>query len=367
MNSHRPTLRRFVAAVVLSALLSAATAQALTFTQTVNMNGNPITNVATPTSGSPSSQAATKGYVDIVSHNMGGGGCTRYVCAAAPTGGDGSLALPWDSLYALTNNSGGVLNNTTVIVLPGTYYTDSEIAFGPGYTNLTVTGLDAVNTRVISLNNNTRIFNVQDVSGVTIQCLALTSTNNSGHGGAVFLGNGGIVRECLFVECSTSAGGNCGGAVFAHGTALVERCQFTRNSAAQAGALYLEAHGARADQCVFVQNSSTVMGGAIVCQTNCIVRQSRFENNSSGFNGGAVIMWQGGTLQDSEFTGNAAFTGGSAVYCNWGGTIRNCSIIRGDGALNSVTSFGSGSKWMSVWTNSLNDNCYVVYATDLNN
>ena len=59
-----------IAAAVLFLCAAAAIAPALMFTQTVNMNGNVITNAAAPTAGSPVSQVATKGYVDGLMQRM---------------------------------------------------------------------------------------------------------------------------------------------------------------------------------------------------------------------------------------------------------------------------------------------------------
>ena len=55
-----------IAAAMLFLCAAAAIAAALTFTQSVDMNGNAITNAAAPTAGSPVSQVATKGYVDVL-------------------------------------------------------------------------------------------------------------------------------------------------------------------------------------------------------------------------------------------------------------------------------------------------------------
>ena len=63
-------------------------ARAVTFTQTVNMNGNAITNAAAPDGSSPASQVATKGYADSICGTADSN--VLFIGASAPPGGDAS-------------------------------------------------------------------------------------------------------------------------------------------------------------------------------------------------------------------------------------------------------------------------------------
>ena len=49
-------------------------------------------------------------------------------------------------------------NGKTVIVLAGLYKTDRDITFDRSYTNVTVKGWDQQNVRIVSTNNQFRIF-----------------------------------------------------------------------------------------------------------------------------------------------------------------------------------------------------------------
>ena len=334
---------------------------------------------------------------------------TLFISPAAPAGGDGTMARPWNSIYALTNNASEQLNGKTVLLLPGLYVTDSSIQFATTCTNLTVKGLDPQNVRIVSTNNLARIFTCMDGStNIVLESLSMTSTSILSYGGAIYCQPGTVVKNCNFAGCSAGLGGavynlggrvqnstfsgcsasdggavacgqaglveDCafsgcsatefGGAVFCANYSTIKDCLITGCSAPHGGAVYCNYSGYVLN-CTFSGNSAT-NGGAIFMSSDASVQFSSFLDSSAVY-GGAVYCSYGGTAQHCTFTRNSASSSGGGVYCNYGGTIENCSIVRGTGTVNSVTTVGGAAKWLSVWTNNISANDYVIYSTSLNN
>ena len=322
-----------------------------TFMGTVSGNGAGLTNISVVTG------AAGAGLVDSN---------TFFISSTAPAGGDGSMARPWSSLYALTNNAGGRLNNKTVILLAGLYLTSTDIVFDATYSNLTVKGWDQQNVHIVSTNNNSRIFVCNTgATNIVLDGMTMTSTNTTlSNGGTVLLQPGCTVQNCTFTGCYSYSGG---GGVFCYYGGLVQNCTLIGNIAANSG------YGGGGACCYYggtIQNSTFIgnygPGGGVGCYYGGTVQSCAFINNSSGFGGGGVDCYIGGTIQNCTFNGNYG-PSGSAVYCYFGGSMQNCSIIRGGGTTNSLYSMGSGITWMSVWTNSASASGYVIWSSSLNN
>ena len=229
---------------------------------------------------------------------------TFFISSSAPAGGDGSMARPWNTLYALTNNAGGRLNGKTVILLAGLYLTSGDIIFDATCSNLTVKGWDQQNVRIVSTNNNYRIFTLNiGANNIVLDGMTMTSTN-AGNGGAVYLQPGCTVQNCTFLR-SAATGSTIynGGGVYCSLGGMVQNCTFSGN--------WAEHHG-----------------GAVYLSTNGTIQNCTFSGNQAGNSGGGVECFNGGTVLNSVFTGNAATNGyGGAVNINIGGTVVNCQFF----------------------------------------
>ena len=353
---------------------------------------------------SPDSRIAAVGYAMNVSGAVGAGladANTFFISSTAPAGGDGSMGRPWNSLYMLTNQPTGYLNGKTVLLLAGTYTTSADIVFTNTYTNLTIKGLDAQNVCIVSTNNNYRIFTCAGATNLVFDSLTLTSTNLSDNGGAIYLQTGCTAQNCTFSQCyagSTSAYNYIeGGAVYCNSGGTVQNCTFNGNSALGSrgggGGVFCW-NGGLVQNCTFNGNSvpgtAGYGGGGVACVSGGMVQGCTFNGNSAGPAGGAMCYY-GGTIQNCTFNGNTATVGGG-VYCTSGGTVQNCtfsgntatgsgggvycygactiqhcSIIRGGGTTNSLVTYASVSKWMSVWTNDTSASGFVTYTNSMNN
>ena len=313
---------------------------------------------------------------------------TFFISSSAAAGGNGSMAKPWNSLYPLNNNSGYRLNGKTVIVLAGTYLMGTDVVFDATYTNLTVKGWDSQNVQIVSTNNNCRAFTCNTGSiNIVLEGMTVTSTNNGGHGGAIYLQpgctvqncsisscadsgyaggvicyNGGTVQNCTFSGCSAPAG--LGGGVYCYNGGEVKNCSFSGCSAGGGGGVFCY-NGGTAQNCTFSGCSTSGNGGGAGCSTGGMIQNCSF-NGCTAVNYGGGVGCAGGEVRNCSFSGCSASLGGGGVFGRDGCTIQSCSSIRGSGNTNSVYTFGSVT-WMSVWTNNTSAAGFVTWSTNLNN
>ena len=137
------------------------------------------------------------------------------------------------------------------------------------------------------------------------------------------------MHDCTFADNSAgSETSGYGGAVSTGDTvvdeyALIENCSFTGNSTNIGGAVSLGEAGVLRD-CTFDGNSAVHDGGALYLAGKAF--DCTFTNNTAGDSAGAVYL-AGGTLEGSTLTDNTArYAGGAVDTSSSGGTLSACTI-----------------------------------------
>ncbi|MGN0236253.1 MAG: right-handed parallel beta-helix repeat-containing protein [Paludibacteraceae bacterium] len=147
--------------------------------------------------------------------------------------------------------------------------------------------------------------------GVILDGLTIQGSKSTTDGGAIKVGSNSVVRNCTFLNNSTTAKG---GAVLAYNVNnTIENCYFESNSSSQGGALYVATgsgswgkYTMNVAHNVFVGNSSTGTGGALQIQGSCTITVDAniFYNNTSTGHSGAIYD-NGGNI--SIITNNVVF------------------------------------------------------------
>lgn len=223
-----------------------------------------------------------------------------------------------------------------------------------------------------------------------------TIRDKSVKGGAIFLtGNYCNITNSLFTNCSleSSIANSSGGAIYILGNNTnVINCNFTNNSVngdagssvdnSSGGAIYVFGNNTNIVNCNFTNNSAIEDGGAIYIDgKNCTLNHTVFIDNVAHNDGGA-IEWNGddGRIYNLTAIGNYADSKGGSSK---GGTLLiNGSNISMD-KLNVSNTFVSGEgyegnkpiqggaialsgNYCNI-TNSIFDNCSVIYFKDDSN
>jgi predicted outer membrane repeat protein len=145
----------------------------------------------------------------------------------------------------------------------------------------------------------------------------------------------------------------------------MQNCSFNGNTAFQGGGIYFRDAGTVYSSS-FTTNTASNSGGGVCCYQGGTVKSSTFEANYAPLGGGAYCRL-GGAIYHSVFDRNLTDQYGGGVFCSIGGKISFCSIMHQGPTTNTVYSNGANVRWMSVWTNDVNNHCYVIYSTSLNN
>ena len=241
----------------------------------------------------------------------------------------------------------------------------------------------------IDAYNIGRTFNVwsgnQNIIKVTIKNINFINNNFTGYddGGAVRWGNNsdyGELTNCTFINCQSTKNDG-GGAIAWYGlNGTVKECKFINcSSSVRGGAISWSANDGAVVDCRFVNCSRVSYGGAIFWKENAKrgkVISSIFEYCSANSHGGAVnwyetdgfvnnctfircnsgdggaIRWgkENGTVKDCKFVYCKASSTGGAVYWNQYGTN---GTVSGSTFVNCTASNGGAISW---YYNSKNGN-----------
>lgn len=149
------------------------------------------------------------------------------------------------------------------------------------------------------------------LAGVILDGLTIQGSKATTDGGAIKVGNKSAVRNCTFLNNSTTGKG---GAIIAYNVNdTIENCYFEGNSSAAGGAVYVASgrdswgkYSMIVAHNVFVGNSSTATGGALQIQGSCVITVDAniFYNNTSKGHSGAIYD-NGGNI--SIITNNVIF------------------------------------------------------------
>lgn len=215
---------------------------------------------------------------------------------------------------ALMTSYANRLNGATFHFLPGTYTMSEPITFPDASEGATIflDGDDAV----LDGNNATHmmIFSGAKLK-VNLSNLTFQNGNNSGSGGAVYMGSGSttIFTNCIFDSNQTTKTSGGGGAVCitnSNTTGYFSRCLFTRNSATNA-------HGGA----FYVTNGKTVL-------TDCTFGGKEGYGNTAA-NYGGVFALSGAnltfTVDGGEMSYNSAKSSG-AGYLNITGPVQISNV-----------------------------------------
>lgn len=188
------------------------------------------------------------------------------------------------------------------------------------------------------------------LAGVILDGLTIQGSKATTDGGAIKVGNKSAVRNCTFLNNSTT---KKGGAIIAYNVNdTIENCYFEGNSSAAGGAVYVAsgdgswgkfsmivAHN------VFVSNSSTATGGALQIQGSCVITVDAniFYNNTSKGHSGAIYD-NGGNI--SIITNNVVFNN------SYLGTANTCCYVKPKYFANNTICNNQGNVYFATNTDS---------------
>lgn len=124
---------------------------------------------------------------------------------------------------------------------------------------------------------------------------------------------------CIFTKSmKVEEQGARGGAIYVNNyyDLTIKNCRFESNNSVSGGAIAIYGSHTTVKNCLFVNNSSSSHGGAIYCRGGIpIVQNNVFMHNRGGSRGGALYFdYAYGAIHNNVFGFNSAYTGG-AVSC----------------------------------------------------
>ena len=250
---------------------------------------------------------------------------TRYVDAAALSGGDGSAARPHASLAEAL----AAATSYDIIGVADGVYT------GPLNRNLSCDGKPLL---IISQHGPTnciidcgwegQAFLLDARDGAYTAIVGLTVRNGYGaNGGALACDGARAVFDGCRIE--TSFADACGGGVSCGGGApLFRNCTFASNSAWYGGGAYCLGNGPEFRGCMFTDNRAAEGAGLFCDQSSPQLRACRVQGGVADDCGGGVYCLGGSPVcENGLFTANAAATAGGAFYItNASPVLRNCTV-----------------------------------------
>lgn len=245
---------------------------------------------------------------------------TWYVDGSASPGGDGSGALPYDSIQSGISSS-TTLAGDTLLVLPGNY---NE-----------------------SLDFQGKSLRLSSTAGSSNTAIVATS------GSAVYLGNGESAAHLEGFRISggtgTTAGPNSlgGGVCILGASATLVDCVVSFNSADLGGGIYADGGGALNLQGTRVKNNQASAGGGVHANGVSLVIDGCFLENNQALEGEGGGLWSGTrgslTVTDTEVSGNYVWPleGGGVFTTTPAALFQDCLIRDNDVG---VIEFSAGTK-----------------------
>ena len=282
---------------------------------------------------------------------------TWHVDAAAPPGGNGSAAAPFQNLAAAFAIA---LSGDEVLVEDGVYRGPDNKNLDLGPRDLTVRSVNGPGACTIDLEQSGRAFYAYlppasvrpTIQGLTIQDgHPSTAGPSNGDGGAIF------ARQCAITVIDCVFEGNeaqSGGAIKASAPALspagprIIDCVFEGNAAASSSALALNLGAAEVDGCTFISNvaagaGAVTLGGSVGAPA--VVSRCTFLENTALY--GGALYAAGGPGSSPEvnfvdqcvFAGNFAWDSGGAIA---GSGLATTRISNSTFVLNDALQVGGG-------------------------
>lgn len=251
----------------------------------------------------------------------------RYVDPAAPPGGNGSAAQPFQTIAQgkLASAAGD-----TLILKDGLYVGAQNLGLDLGA--LTLRSEHGSTNCILDGEGVRRAFRISTsptavtiLDGVTIQNGFAPAVTLQPGGGALALVAGNLILRNSRIRLCGAA--DRGGALDVSGTVFVcENCRFEDDVSPgrSGGAVYLRSVAAggsmRFTACTFLRNTAA-FGGAIWSNVPFVVQRSRFVRNVATNVGGAIgSQFFGGAsdvvVEDSLFAGNYAAQLAGALHCD---------------------------------------------------
>ena len=168
-------------------------------------------------------------------------------------------------------------------------------------------------------------------SGVTIQNIVFKNNYNDQYGGAVYwIGDGGLLTNCSFFNCSANCSGGalyCEGADFVLGNCSFFNCSASFDGVYGGGAVYLLGEHAILGNCSF-SNCSAGLGGAVYFNSDGGILGNCSFSNCSAFAGAVSFFGDYGVLDDCSFDlCSGSFGAGGVNWQGAGGVLDNCSFV----------------------------------------
>ena len=327
---------------------------------------------------------------------------TLWIDPAAPAGGDGTQAHPFQTIQQGIDAS---FDTDTLMLRDGTYTGAANRNLDPDGREIVIRSENGPAACVIDCQNFGRAFAISSGESLNFVLRGLTFRNGNANvssfhpsnGGAIYIGfadatvdgcvfencrgrlggavwasaTSAVIRDCIFRNCKAPSPGTAegrGGGLMLNGGSYTKRplvvsTQFIGCTADVGGALDVGGYGpTRVSHCTFIGNSATGFGGAIVATSwspsnvGFLLMDDCLIANNSSDSGGAIALgaahsaptepaWK---FTNCTFAANSAADAGGAVHV-WGNSygvppieISNC-VLWGNTALSGSSLFHYGA------------------------
>lgn len=178
------------------------------------------------------------------------------------------------------------------------------------------------------------------------------SNNNARRGGAVWVGENGVIDSCTFNNNTSSLRG---GSIYGWNNGLVKNSTINGGQASQGGGAFLE--GTSRIEHSIIQNTTSANGGGVLVEADASVNHSII-TGCHGSSGGGAQVRSGGLIYNCDIFNNTSNNGGGVNIQPGGGPVINSRIYNNNANTNGGGAFlalGNGPGGELINTNIYNN------------
>ena len=255
-----------------------------------------------------------------------------YVDAAAVSGGNGSLALPFNTIQAALTIATA---NDIIQVADGVYRGagNKDLDYQGKAIMLMATG--SVDRCVIDCEESGRGIYFDDDEGHWSVVCGLTLCNSAGpYGGGIMCSRAAPTIQYCVVRDNCISAGDGGGIYCAYSNAIIDHCQVLRNHAGSGGGIYCHFSSPLIRDCVMVDNEAGWGGGLCGSHSGFTLQRSLVVSNWSAFGGGVYSSCIDPVIEESDISWNVGAYSGGGLCCYSSSPSITACIIDGNEAQN---------------------------------